>query len=348
MRGVVGVRTRWRRIVRGTVPVALVALLAPLLGAPATAQPTTAAGLLGYYYDLSKEAEKVNEELLRKQEDLGAKREELATATARATEAKAAADAAHSRAKTARDNMNRVTALLAGRPGRGLSALVAGADSDDVLSQVEAAALAGQVSGRAIEHGGNAIAEADRAAAEAAITQEKAGAAEAEVAAGVGEVERRKGDLDQQIAEVQSALDRLTPDQRSLLSTNEFDTTDIKIPAGDVGAILTFALQQVGKPYIWGAVGPDSYDCSGLVQTSFRAGGVGLPRVSIDQSNVGLAVPRNEVQPGDLIFYFSPVHHVAIAVDGQRAVHAPSFGETVKVVSMDMIGPITVIRRVMR
>ncbi|HEX2291334.1 MAG TPA: C40 family peptidase, partial [Pseudonocardiaceae bacterium] len=228
-----------------------------------------------------------------------------------------------------------------------LSALVAGGSRDELLSQVEAASLARQVSGNAAEYGGNAIAEADRAAAEAAQAQERAAAAEAEVAAGAGEAERRKGDLDRQIAEVRSALDRLTPEQRSLLSTSEFDTADVKIPSGDVGAVLRFALQQVGKPYIWGAVGPAAYDCSGLVQTSFRVGGVLMPRVSIDQSGVGQQVLRHDVQAGDLIFYYNPVHHVAIAVDNLRAVHAPSFGETVKIAGIDRIGPITVIRRVM-
>jgi cell wall-associated NlpC family hydrolase len=349
VRGVVGVRRRSRRIVRGSVPVALAALLGPLLGVQASAQPTTAAGLLAHYYDLSKEAEKVNEELLQIQEQLAAKRAESAEALAKANETKAAAELAHSRAESARLDMDRVTALLSGRPGRrGLSALVAGASSDDVLSQVEAASLARQVTGKTVEYGGNAIAEADRAAADAVLAQEKAAAAEAEVAAGAGEVEQRKGDLDRQIAEVRSALDRLTPEQRSLLSTSEFDRSDITIPAGDVGAVLRFALQQVGKPYIWGAVGPASYDCSGLVQTSFRVGGVLLPRVSIQQSGVGQQVLRHDVRPGDLIFYYNPVHHVAIAVDNLRAVHAPSFGETVKIASIDRIGPITVIRRVMK
>jgi cell wall-associated NlpC family hydrolase len=132
------------------------------------------------------------------------------------------------------------------------------------------------------------------------------------------------------------------------LSSNEFSRSDVKIPAGNVGAVLQFALSQIGKPYIWGAVGPVSYDCSGLVQTSYRAGGIALPRVSIDQSGVGQQVLRHEVRAGDLIFYYNPVHHVAIAVDNLRAVHAPSFGQTVKLAAIDAIGPITVIRRVMK
>jgi cell wall-associated NlpC family hydrolase len=122
----------------------------------------------------------------------------------------------------------------------------------------------------------------------------------------------------------------------------------VKIPAGDVGAVLRFALAQLGRPYLWGAVGPAAYDCSGLVQTSYRVAGLLLPRVSIEQSMVGQEVFRHDVRPGDLIFFYQPVHHVAIAVDNLRAIHAPSFGETVKLASIDAIGPITVIRRVMK
>lgn len=341
---------RRRRLVRATVPVALASVVGSMLAAPATAQPpTTVAGLLAHYYDLSHEAEKVNEELLRVQEDVAKKKESSVAAGAKAIAAKTAAETARSRARTAREDMDRITALLSTRQTRaGVSALVSGTNPDDVLRGVEAADLAGQVSGRVVEVGGSAIAEADRAAAEAATAEQSAKTAEAEVSAGAAKVEQRKGDLDKQIAEVRAALDRLTPEQRSLLTSPQFSAGDVKIPSGDVGAVLRFALSQLGRPYLWGAVGPNAYDCSGLMQTSFRYGGILLPRVSIDQSQVGQQVYRQDVRAGDLIFFYQPVHHVALAVDNMRAIHAPSFGETVKLASIDAIGPITVIRRVMR
>jgi cell wall-associated NlpC family hydrolase len=245
--------------------------------------------------------------------------------------------------------MDRITALLSGRQTRsGLGALVAGSNREDVLTSVEAASLADEVSGRVVEVGGSAIADADKAAGDAAGAEQTAKAAEAEVSAGAAKVEQRKGELDKQVADVRAALDRLTPEQRSLLTSNQFTAGDVKIPSGDVGAVLRFALSQLGRPYLWGAVGPLAYDCSGLMQTSFRYGGVLLPRVSIDQSGVGQQVYRQDVRAGDLIFFYQPVHHVALAVDNMRAIHAPSFGETVKLASIDAIGPITVIRRVMK
>src|SRR5262249_33962600 len=158
-------------------------------------------------------------------------------ATSKANAAKAAADSARAKAKTARDDMDLVNALLAGRQGqRGMSALVSGASADDVLSHVEAANLAGMVSGRITEVGSAVVAEADRAAADAAKAQDAARAVEADVATTANKLSLRKTDLDKQIAEVRAALDRLTPEQRSLLSASEFTGQDVKIPSGDIGA----------------------------------------------------------------------------------------------------------------
>jgi cell wall-associated NlpC family hydrolase len=245
--------------------------------------------------------------------------------------------------------MARVAALLSGHRTRGgLSTLATGGSPEDVLAAMEAASLASRVSGETAEFGDGAVADAERAAEAAARAQREAVAAEAKVADGAAQVEARKAELDRQVAEVRGALDRLTPEQRSWLSSSEFSAADVKVPAGDIGAVIRFVLAQLGKPYVWGAEGPDSYDCSGLMQTAFRVGGVAIPRVSIQQSAVGQQVLRHEVRPGDLIFYYQPVHHVAIAVDNVLAVHAPTFGETVKLSRIDGIGPITVIRRMMR
>lgn len=330
----------------------LVVVLIMLIGTVPVAvadPPTTVAGLLGRYYDLSLEAEKVNEQLLRVQEDMAAKRQLSSEAVGRAAAAKSAAAAAHDRAKTARDDLDRVTALLAGRHiTRGMSTLVTSTSQDDILVRLEAASLAAQISGQVVEHGGASLVEAERAAVEADRAQDAARQVEAQVAVLADEVSRRKAELDRQVAEVRAALDRLTPEQRSLLTASEYTSADVAIPPGDVGAVLRFVVAQLGKPYLWGAVGPSAYDCSGLMQTAFRVGGVALPRVSIQQAMVGQQVLRHDVRPGDLIFYYQPVHHVAVAVDNMRAVHAPSFGQTVKIANIDAIGPITVIRRVMR
>jgi peptidoglycan DL-endopeptidase CwlO len=326
----------------------VVLLVATTLVAPAptaAAQPTTVAGLLTHYYDLSKEAERVNEELLIVQESLAIQKRASEAAKTTADEAKATALQARRRAN-AMPNLDWMAGVLAERRGMdALSAFAASTSPDDLLVRLEATALATQLTGAAGPND-EVLAEAEEAARVAKAAETAAERAEAKVAAGAADVQRRRGNLDRQIREVRSALDSLTPEQRSLLAGIEDYGGDVVVPGGDVGGMLEFALAQMGKPYLWGAVGPDSYDCSGLVQTAFRAAGVAMPRVSRQQALVGQAIPRSDVRAGDLIFYYQPVHHVAIAVDSQRAVHAPSFGETVKLAGIDAIGPITVIRRV--
>ncbi|HEY0452086.1 C40 family peptidase [Actinophytocola sp.] len=325
----------------------VVVLTATLLVAPTqvAAQPTTVAGLLAHYQDLSREAERVNEELLIVQENLTTQQQASAKATRAAEAAKAVADAAREKVNAAR-NLDQVAEALSSRGDLdALSAFASSTSPDDLLGKLEAVSLAQHLTGGP-QQGDTALAEAEAAEARAAAASAAATAAETKVADGAAEVQKRRTGLNRQITEVQAALDHLTPDQRSLLAGVEDYGSDVVIPNGNIGGMLQFALGQLGKPYLWGAIGPDSYDCSGLVQTAFRAAGVALPRVSRQQATVGQAVSRADVRAGDLIFYYQPVHHVAIAVDNVRAVHAPSFGETVKIGGIDAIGPITVIRRV--
>jgi cell wall-associated NlpC family hydrolase len=324
-----------------------VLLTATLLVAPASAQPTTVAGLLAYYYDLSAEAELVNEELLTVQEQLATQQQASATATKAADDAKANADTLREKASAAQD-LDRVADVLSTQGDLdGLSAIVNSTSPDDLVGKLEAVSLAAHLTGGP-RQGDAALAAAEKAESTAVTAEKQAQDLEAQVASGVANVQQRRTDLDAQITEVRQALDNLTPEQRSLLDgIEDYDGGgDVVIPGGDTGAVVQFALAQLGKPYLWGAVGPNSYDCSGLVQSAFHTAGVSMPRVSRQQAEVGQRVSRQNVRAGDLIFFYQPVHHVAIAIDNTRAVHAPSFGEDVKISNIDKIGPITVIRRV--
>lgn len=323
-----------------------VLLTATVLVAPASAQPTTVAGLLAHYYDLSAQAELVNEELLTVQEQLTTQQQASAAATEAADEAKANADTLRDKATAAQD-VDQMANVLASRSDLdAFSALATSTSPDDLVGKLEAASLVQHLTGGP-RQGDAALAAAEDAEAKALTAAKQAQDLEAQVTTSANEVQQRRSALDAQISEVQQALDNLTPDQRALLqSIEDYDSGDVVIPGGDAGAVLQFALGQLGKPYLWGAVGPQSYDCSGLVQTAFRAAGVKMPRVSRQQATVGKKVARSDVRAGDLIFFYQPVHHVAIAIDANRAVHAPSFGQDVKISAIDGIGPITVIRRV--
>ena len=111
-------------------------------------------------------------------------------------------------------------------------------------------------------------------------------------------------------------------------------------------AAVSRAMAQLGKPYVWAAAGPGSFDCSGLVQYAYAAAGVSLPHSSGGQARVGTAVSRAQLQPGDIIAFYSPVSHVGIYIGGGMMVHAPTSGDVVKVASIDAMGAITAMRHV--
>ncbi|MFE7167342.1 NlpC/P60 family protein [Streptomyces sp. NPDC057616] len=93
---------------------------------------------------------------------------------------------------------------------------------------------------------------------------------------------------------------------------------------------LAFARAQIGKPYVWGATGPDSYDCSGLTQAAWKAAGVSLPRTTYDQVDAGTTVSLTDAQPGDLIFFYDDISHVGIYIGNGMMIHAPKPGAYVR------------------
>jgi peptidoglycan DL-endopeptidase CwlO len=95
------------------------------------------------------------------------------------------------------------------------------------------------------------------------------------------------------------------------------------------------AMTRLGDPYVWGAEGPNSFDCSGLVQWAFKQVGVTLPRSSTAQSQVGKPVSRGALRPGDLVFFYSPVSHVGIYLGNNKVLHASEPGKPVKISPMN-------------
>ncbi len=114
--------------------------------------------------------------------------------------------------------------------------------------------------------------------------------------------------------------------------------TSAGVPAGALGAMLRAAMSRQGLPYVWGAVGPKAFDCSGLVQWSFAQAGIAMPRVAADQALAGPAVPATRLAPGDLLFYHTDptapayISHVAIYLGNGWMIQAPEPGMDVQVV----------------
>ncbi|MFJ8041003.1 NlpC/P60 family protein [Kitasatospora sp. NPDC096147] len=152
-----------------------------------------------------------------------------------------------------------------------------------------------------------------------------------------------------------SAADRaavLASEDRSSRSngggtTTKFDPSTLPQAAGYAGAAMNAAMSKLGRAYVWGATGPNNFDCSGLMVWSYAQAGVSLPRTSQSQASVGTNVGKDiaNAQPGDLIIYHSDAHHVGMYIGNGMMVHAPRTGDVVKVARADVM-PIKTIRRV--
>lgn len=113
-----------------------------------------------------------------------------------------------------------------------------------------------------------------------------------------------------------------------------------KIPSvsGKAGIAVRYAYNAIGTPYVWAADGPNGYDCSGLTLAAWRAAGKSLPHNAAMQWDKVAHIGRGSLQPGDLVFY-SGLGHVALYVGSGKVIHAPTFGESVKLASVDMMSP---------
>ena len=107
----------------------------------------------------------------------------------------------------------------------------------------------------------------------------------------------------------------------------------VTIPtANTVGAqALQAAISRLGYPYIWGAAGPTSFDCSGLMMWAYQQVGISLPHFTVSQYNSGVHVSRSDLEPGDLVFFFPNISHVGMYIGNGMMIDAPNFGENVKV-----------------
>lgn len=111
-------------------------------------------------------------------------------------------------------------------------------------------------------------------------------------------------------------------------------------PTERSAAAVRAALSRLGRPYVWGATGPDQFDCSGLVQWAYRQAGVPLHRTTYDQIHQGVAIPRSQIRPGDLVFPHNG--HVQMAIGNGMVVEAPHAGANVRIARL---GDVIAVRR---
>jgi cell wall-associated NlpC family hydrolase len=300
--------------------------------APGATRATTASEATKLVADANHDLEVVGEQINDAQETL------LQQQAAADTAGKAVADAQAQLA--ALDGQMRQVAVSA-FTGENLSrfnALMTSGSADEFLSQVTTLdAIAG--------HTSDVLAEVSAAAQ--AAEQAKADADTAATAAQqtLDDVTARKAALTTQVADYQAQYDALSVVQQKVV-VQETAGPELEAPAAaEVVAssdaaqeAVDTALAQLGDPYVWAASGPSAFDCSGLTQYAYAAAGISLPHSSSAQSRMGTAVSRADLQPGDLVFFYSPVSHVGMYIGSGKMVHASTFGEPVKVSTVDMKG----------
>ena len=154
-------------------------------------------------------------------------------------------------------------------------------------------------------------------------------ARQAEVDAILKDLAAKRRKIQRMIAQTESDLFR---EARTLISGGRAVRVDIPIPGkGKAAAAARWALTQQLKPYRWGAGGPYAFDCSGLVMWAYRQVGISLPHYTGSQWTAGTRISRKDLRPGDLVFFYSDLHHVGIYIGGGMMVHAPRTGDVVRV-----------------
>ncbi|MEU1669200.1 NlpC/P60 family protein [Streptomyces sparsogenes] len=156
---------------------------------------------------------------------------------------------------------------------------------------------------------------------------------------------QKKKEIQGKLSKAQQLLNTLTAKERAELAAKEKERANRSNERVDLGneapnsnfaaAALAAAKTKIGSPYVWGATGPSSFDCSGLTGWAYAQAGVSLPRISQDQANAGTRIGRSELKPGDLVLFYSDLHHIGLYAGNGQVLHAPKPGANVRYESMD-------------
>ncbi len=183
-----------------------------------------------------------------------------------------------------------------------------------------------------------------------AIRQEATDARADEIAELTEQLSTEKETVDDKLAEAKELLADLEAEERERVLTSRGSTARVptsvpaSVPAsGRAAAAVQYAMAQVGDAYVYGAMGENAFDCSGLTMRAWAQAGVSLPHSSSAQFSSGPRIAASDLQPGDLVFYYSPISHVGIYIGNGMIVHAANPGTGVAVAglhSMPYVGAV--------
>ncbi|NKI40561.1 C40 family peptidase [Streptomyces physcomitrii] len=217
--------------------------------------------------------------------------------------------------------------------------LVMSADPEEYLRGTAVAERASHRQAAAVGEARGQLRKLARLRGEAGRVADRLGTQQSELA-------RSKRAVQEKLGRARQLLDRLTAEERAAATRQDGRASRGRArtatpaaapapppaaPGSRAGAAVAYAYRALGKPYVWGATGPNSFDCSGLIQAAYRAAGVALPRTTYSQINAGTRIGRGQLRPGDLVFFYSGISHVGIYVGGGKMIHAPRPGAPVRI-----------------
>jgi cell wall-associated NlpC family hydrolase len=319
--------------------------------------------------ELSRQAEQTTEAMHSAQLDLNNKLAVQQAAEAKHAADAAAAEAAKAQLATFQTAVDKVAAAqyMGGRPD-GLDAMLTATSPQGLIDQLSVQRVMASEMSAQMKNYRDIGAQAALAEAASAKSAADAKTAAEQAAAVRADLQSKQSQLNVKIAIVKSQYNALTPGQREALAAMPppppvplpppGDPAVIAappegIPPGDVAppggspeaaTVIQAALSRIGSPYSWGGSGPNAFDCSGLVMWSFQQAGISLPHSSQALANGGQPVSMDQIQPGDLVTYYSDASHVGIYIGDGMMVHASTYGTPVRVAPVNN-APIYNVRR---
>jgi cell wall-associated NlpC family hydrolase len=332
------------RVIIGVL-LAVGALLVPATSAGADPKPSIKA--------LKAEADKLNNQLEVLAEQYNGLRVRLERAQSAARAAEQTADTQHLALQQVRDRVREVAArtYMSGGLDQTTAAFAAAPDPQAFLDQASTVGYFARQDGNRIKELAATTAAADRATKakdtslkavqtladeigakkrriESLLAKNKDKLAAAVKAQRAEEAKRRAA------AAAAAARQRATHSATTGTAPSTSTGGSGGASAKALGAVAA-AKSKLGAPYVWGGAGPSNFDCSGLTMWSYKQIGISLPHFTGDQWNAGRHVSRSELRPGDLVFFYSDLHHMGMYIGGGNMIHAPHTGDVVRIAPLD-------------
>jgi cell wall-associated NlpC family hydrolase len=324
------IRSRWRRpwvlaVAAGACAVLVGLSLLASGGAEAAPKPTAA--------QMAERVQQLRDKAEQSTERYNGLREQLRSLGVRLAAARARVAAQEKRVTGARAALGEVLAEAYKQGDLSGLALFLGDDPDAALERSGVVATLGERRSAALQQLSDEQGRLS-AAADDLTTQQK------RIADAGADLQKLRTTIGQQLQAARKELAQLQASERATVERllNRGDTNITCSQAGvefsgRAGTVLRYACAQLGDPYVWAADGPSSFDCSGLTMQAWQAAGVSLPHNADAQSHYGTRVRPNDetLQPGDLVFFHSPITHVGIYIGRGLMLHAPHTGTVVKI-----------------